>query len=83
LEGKVADRGRRVVSVMDPYGRILDFLDRCRYFSNSPHFLEFSTKIVHAIFPVSYLVTFLFHAIFSGHLKQILILIDLPIKFNM
>jgi hypothetical protein len=28
-----ADRGCHVVSVMDPYGRILDFLDRSRYFS--------------------------------------------------
>jgi hypothetical protein len=27
-----ADRGCHVVSVMDPYGRILDFLDRSRYF---------------------------------------------------
>jgi hypothetical protein len=26
------DRGCRVVSVTDPYGRILDFLDRSRYF---------------------------------------------------
>jgi hypothetical protein len=26
-----ADRGSHVVSVMDPYGRILDFLDRSRY----------------------------------------------------
>jgi hypothetical protein len=28
-----ADRGCHVVSVTDPYGRILDFLDRSRYFS--------------------------------------------------
>jgi hypothetical protein len=28
-----ADRGCHVVSVMDPYGRILGFLDRSRYFS--------------------------------------------------
>jgi hypothetical protein len=27
-----ADRGCHVVSVMDPYGRILVFLDRSRYF---------------------------------------------------
>jgi hypothetical protein len=27
-----ADRGYHVVSVMDPYGRILGFLDRSRYF---------------------------------------------------
>jgi hypothetical protein len=27
-----ADRGCRVVSAMDPYGSILDFLDRSRYF---------------------------------------------------
>jgi hypothetical protein len=27
-----ADRGCRVVSVTDPYGRILGFLDRSRYF---------------------------------------------------
>jgi hypothetical protein len=27
-----ADRGCRVVNVTDPYGRILGFLDRCRYF---------------------------------------------------
>jgi hypothetical protein len=27
------DRGCHVVSVTDPYGRILDFLDRSRYFS--------------------------------------------------
>jgi hypothetical protein len=26
------DRGRHVVSVTDPYGRILGFLDRSRYF---------------------------------------------------
>jgi hypothetical protein len=26
-----ANRGRHVVSVTDPYGRILDFLDRIRY----------------------------------------------------
>jgi hypothetical protein len=29
----LADRGCRVVSVTDPYGRILYFLDRSRYFS--------------------------------------------------
>jgi CBS-domain-containing membrane protein len=28
-----ADRGCHVVSVMDPYGNILGFLDRSRYFS--------------------------------------------------
>jgi hypothetical protein len=28
-----ADRERHVVSVTDPYGRILGFLDRSRYFS--------------------------------------------------
>jgi hypothetical protein len=28
-----ADKGCHVVSVTDPYGRILDFLDRSRYFS--------------------------------------------------
>jgi hypothetical protein len=28
-----ADRGCHVVSVTDPYDRILDFLDRSRYFS--------------------------------------------------
>jgi hypothetical protein len=28
-----ADRGCHVVSVTDPYGRIIDFLDRSRYFS--------------------------------------------------
>jgi hypothetical protein len=28
-----ADRGCHVVSVTDPYGRILGFLDRSRYFS--------------------------------------------------
>jgi hypothetical protein len=28
-----ADRGCHVVSVTDPYGRILDFVDRSRYFS--------------------------------------------------
>jgi hypothetical protein len=28
-----ADRGSHVVSVTDPYGRILGFLDRSRYFS--------------------------------------------------
>jgi hypothetical protein len=28
-----AERGCHVVSVMDPYGRILGFLDRSRYFS--------------------------------------------------
>jgi hypothetical protein len=28
-----ADRGCHVVSVKDPYGRILDFLDRSRHFS--------------------------------------------------
>jgi hypothetical protein len=28
-----ADRGCHVVSVTDPYVRILDFLDRSRYFS--------------------------------------------------
>jgi hypothetical protein len=28
-----ADRGCHVVSVTDPYGSILDFLDRSRYFS--------------------------------------------------
>jgi hypothetical protein len=27
-----ADKGCHVVSVTDPYGRILDFLDRSRYF---------------------------------------------------
>jgi hypothetical protein len=29
----LADRGFHVVSVTDPYGRILGFLDRSRYFS--------------------------------------------------
>jgi hypothetical protein len=29
----IADRGCHVVSVTDPYGRILGFLDRIRYFS--------------------------------------------------
>jgi hypothetical protein len=29
----VADRGSHVVSVTGPYGRILGFLDRSRYFS--------------------------------------------------
>jgi hypothetical protein len=33
LSAKYADRGRHVVSVADPYGRILGFLDRSRYFS--------------------------------------------------
>jgi hypothetical protein len=28
-----ADRGRHMVSVTDPYDRILGFLDRSRYFS--------------------------------------------------
>jgi hypothetical protein len=28
-----ADKGRHVVSVLDPYGRILGFLDRSPYFS--------------------------------------------------
>jgi hypothetical protein len=28
-----ADKGCHLVSVTDPYGRILDFLDRSRYFS--------------------------------------------------
>jgi hypothetical protein len=28
-----ADKGCHVVSVTDPYGRIVDFLDRSRYFS--------------------------------------------------
>jgi hypothetical protein len=28
-----ADRGCHIVSVTDPYGRILGFLDRSRYFS--------------------------------------------------
>jgi hypothetical protein len=28
-----ADKGCHVISVTDPYGRILDFLDRSRYFS--------------------------------------------------
>jgi hypothetical protein len=28
------DRGRLVVSVTDPFGRILDFLDWSRYFSS-------------------------------------------------
>jgi hypothetical protein len=32
LSAKFADRGFRVVSVTDPYGRILDFLDRTSYF---------------------------------------------------
>jgi hypothetical protein len=29
-----ADRGCDVVSVTDPYGRVLGFLERSRYFSN-------------------------------------------------
>jgi hypothetical protein len=33
LVSTFADRGCHVVSVTDPYGRILDFLDRSRYFS--------------------------------------------------
>jgi hypothetical protein len=28
-----ADRGCHVMTVTDPYGRILDFLERSRYFS--------------------------------------------------
>jgi hypothetical protein len=28
-----ADRGYHVVNVTDPYGHILDFLDRSRYYS--------------------------------------------------
>jgi hypothetical protein len=36
-----ADKGCHVVSVTDPYGRILDFLDRSRYF-----FLSSSSSIV-------------------------------------
>jgi hypothetical protein len=32
VTAKFADRGCHVVSVMDPYGRILAFLDRSRYF---------------------------------------------------
>jgi hypothetical protein len=31
-----ADKGCHVVSVTDPYGRILGFLDRSRYFSIAP-----------------------------------------------
>jgi CBS-domain-containing membrane protein len=30
---KFADRGSHVVSVTDPYGRILGFIERSRYFS--------------------------------------------------
>jgi hypothetical protein len=30
-----ADRGCRVVSVTDPYGRIIEFLDRSRFFFSS------------------------------------------------
>jgi hypothetical protein len=33
LIAKFADRGCHVVSVTDPYGRILDFLARSLYFS--------------------------------------------------
>jgi hypothetical protein len=33
-----ADRGWHVVSVTDPYGRILGFIDRSRYFSIKDHF---------------------------------------------
>jgi hypothetical protein len=32
-ECQLADRGCHVVTVTDPYGRILGFLDRSRYFS--------------------------------------------------
>jgi hypothetical protein len=37
-----ADRGSHVVSVTDPYGRILDFLDQSRYFffQVAPQFYE-------------------------------------------
>jgi hypothetical protein len=37
---KFADRGCHVVSVMDPYGRILRFLDKSRYFSIKYSFLN-------------------------------------------
>jgi hypothetical protein len=33
VSAKFADRGCHVVSVTDPYGRILDFIDRSRYVS--------------------------------------------------
>jgi hypothetical protein len=32
LVSTLADRGCRVVSATDPYGRVLDFPDRSRYF---------------------------------------------------
>jgi hypothetical protein len=41
LSAKIADRGCHVVSVTDPYGRILGFLDRIRYF-----FLPSSSSVV-------------------------------------
>jgi hypothetical protein len=34
LQPTFADRGCHVVSMTDPYGRILRFLDRSRYFSS-------------------------------------------------
>jgi hypothetical protein len=34
---RFADRRFHVVSVTDPYGRILDFLDRSHYFRNNIH----------------------------------------------
>jgi hypothetical protein len=32
LKYNIADRGCHLISVTDPYGRILGFLDRSRYF---------------------------------------------------
>jgi hypothetical protein len=36
----IVDRGCHVVSVTDPYGRILSFLDRSRYFSIKFYYLS-------------------------------------------
>jgi hypothetical protein len=61
-----ADRGYNVVSVMDPYGRILAFLDRCRYLlflschteeSRSPLWSSGQSSWLHngaVLFPVRY-----------------------------
>jgi hypothetical protein len=50
-----ADRGCHVVSVTDPYGRSLGFLDRSRYFSikyllSCTHEAEWTTFQIHYFF---------------------------------
>jgi hypothetical protein len=58
-------KGCHVVSVTDPYGRILDFLDRSRYFSTK-HLLSCTHEAEWTPFQTHYCFPFLFFSRKSG-----------------